>query len=80
MPEKYESRFALCPFYRFETSGKIVCEGLYANSNLHMTFSTATLKKEHADRFCKSWEFNKCPLMRMLEQNSERRNDKEDEE
>jgi hypothetical protein len=51
-----------CPFYRQETAVKICCEGMTKQSSTHVVFTSLEGKKEHKNKYCKTFEFVKCPF------------------
>ena len=68
MSKYYESICAICCYYVGEGSHKLVCEGFYDKSNMHMTFPSNGAKREHMEKFCYSYDYENCPVARMLEQ------------
>lgn len=65
--KRYESKEALCPFYNCEDPQRIMCEGAWDGTGLHITFPTPLGKKDHVARFCAK-DFAACRVNRMLEE------------
>lgn len=68
----YESVCAVCPYYKGESTFKLICEGLYPRSNLHMTFPSGAEKERHRDIYCYGYEYENCPVALMLMSHSQR--------
>lgn len=62
MSKKAPSLLAICPYYKDEDRQKVFCEGLVPNSSIHVAFSTPEMRKEFERNYCKSWDFETCPL------------------
>ena len=56
---------AKCPYYKRETAQSVVCDGIKANTSIHVTFGTRTECKEHKNEFCKRKDFEKCPIYKL---------------
>ena len=84
MGKHYESKYAMCCFYKGEDRGKgqrrIICEGFYKNSAIHMNFPSLTMLDEHRDRYCCSWNYENCPLAQSLSKIYEEDEEEEEKE
>lgn len=63
--ERFESRHAVCPFYRAEESRGVICEGLFDKSIIRTTFDTKEGKVQHANMHCYG-DYKSCALAKML--------------
>ncbi len=63
---RYESKYAVCPFYKSEDDLKIYCEGVEDGTFIHLSFSTSTkLKKRYRCKFCEG-QYSDCRIAKML--------------
>ena len=65
--EKYADENVVCPFYRYQNSHKICCEGIKKNSTVHLAFGAPTDRKHHCREHCNSIiGYTSCPIAIML--------------
>ena len=62
----YESRRAVCPFYKHEGTQMIYCNGVQEGTCVHLAFAVATDAKKYKNTMCYS-NYHKCRIARMLE-------------
>ena len=41
-----------CPYYKYERSGMIYCEGAEGNCNVHLAFGETARRKAYEKQFC----------------------------
>lgn len=70
----YSSNLAVCPYYHYETTQVIYCDGIVVDTLLHLAFANAKQAREYKLDFCKG-NYNACSLYQMLEEIDEE-NDK----
>ena len=63
---QYKCKTAVCPFYKKEDKQVIYCEGVTANSSVHLAFGIAEECKEYKQTRCRG-NYKQCYLYRMLE-------------
>lgn len=81
MSKWYESACAMCPYYKGEGSHRIVCDGFYPESNVHITFPARKVLEAHKEKFCYTWRYEECPLAKALDEFGHfDEDDEEDEE
>ena len=53
--KRYESKYAVCPFYKSEDPMKIYCEGVEDGTSIHLAFFSSSIeKKQYCRRYCQS--------------------------
>ena len=63
----FADKNVVCPFYRYQETHKICCEGIKKNSTLHLAFGDPTERKRHCAQFCNSLDgYPLCPVAKML--------------
>ncbi len=67
MSKRTQSVLAICPFYKSEDAHRILCEGLCRDNSIHMAFGTPAGRRSWAGRYCRSWDYEHCPLAGMQE-------------
>lgn len=55
----------ICPFFKDMTSEAIRCENVFSCSVIN-DFGSKNLKREHAERYCCTFNYKKCLLAKML--------------
>lgn len=63
--KRYQSALVICPFYASEDKNKIYCEGMTADSSLHVVFGDPKKKADYEERMCCS-RYMACRLAKML--------------
>ena len=66
---RYVSSKALCPHYKSESRGQVVCEGVCEDSVTHIAFATSTGSYQFKRKYCRD-NYRECPVARMLEGNA----------
>lgn len=66
MGKIFVSSDALCPYYVGEDSNKVVCEGIYG-ATWHWWFRSSHRRVTHCKSYCRSWDFEKCPFVKIHE-------------
>ena len=61
----YGSQDVICPFFKDMTSRTIRCENVFSISVTN-DFESVSLKCEHQERYCCTFNYRKCLLARML--------------
>ncbi|MCI8611045.1 MAG: hypothetical protein HFE66_03890 [Clostridiales bacterium] len=66
--KRYESKSAICPFYKSEDPMKIYCEGVEDGTSIHLAFfSSSITKKQYCRRYCQD-KYCDCRIAKMLTQ------------
>ncbi len=55
----------ICPFFKDMTSRTIRCENVFSIS-ITNDFESVSLKREHQERYCCTFNYKKCLLAKML--------------
>lgn len=63
---KTESKFAVCPFYRYESDYYVSCEGVTDDSFLHNGNGDSKKNKEYIKTYCHTFKYRECPIHCML--------------
>ena len=72
MAWKYQSMYAVCPFYRKNESNHIVCEGVGKDNTVHLAFATQPRMHDYTVRFCNDIDnYHRCLICQMLERKEE---------
>ena len=61
---RYESPYAICPFYKAEKRDEIFCEGLFKNSKIHFAISPPEKKVRYKRKYCEK-NYERCPIAKM---------------
>lgn len=68
MPEDYESKQAVCPFYkRMATRQAVVCEGDSPATNSVKQFRNVGECRRYRERYCNSHDYVHCPHAILLD-------------
>ena len=70
MATSYSDVKARCPFFRFSTDKKVVCEGITDSCSTALEFSKGEGKRLHRNLFCDD-RYENCEIYRMLEEKYE---------
>ena len=63
----YDSKYAVCPFYRKNGINRICCEGVEENNTLNVVFETTREMVDYEKCYCDDMVFHKeCLLYQML--------------
>lgn len=57
--------YAICPFYNSHSDKRIRCEGFREDIVISASFTTKPERKEHYDKYCASFDYEKCPLAKI---------------
>lgn len=57
----YVSKEVVCPFYHYEQSNGIVCEGFAADTTIKTIFADEKARKIFRARHCKG-DYKQCPI------------------
>ena len=63
--KRRESRCAKCPFYSGEEAQKVVCEGVWEDTGIHLCFGTPALQREYKKIYCYN-SYTYCSIYRSL--------------
>ncbi len=67
VPRHFESRSAVCPFYKCEEGRKIHCEGILNAETLNLVFNSQPKLSLHKSNYCNTLNYNKCPIAQLLQ-------------
>ena len=62
----YESKSAVCPFYRKESKQKIYCEGVTDGNSIHMAFDSPTSMQDYLWCYCYTNKYKYCLIANTL--------------
>lgn len=55
----------VCPYYKYEAPQMVYCEGVGANTSIHLAFDTKSGKKDYMNsKCCDNWK--DCQVAQML--------------
>ena len=55
-----------CPFYLYEKSKSVICEGISDHSIVELRFKGPANLRGHMQKFCCSMDYEGCPVGKML--------------
>ena len=61
---KYESKYAVCPYYKKHDDNRIRCEGIDKDSSIHVVFGNKVKLKEFSVSYCNSFAGHRKCLVR----------------
>lgn len=61
----YGEENVVCPFFKDWTSRTIRCENIFSIAVIN-DFESVSLKREHQERYCCTFNYKKCLLAKML--------------
>jgi hypothetical protein len=62
------AKYVVCPYFRSDQLGKILCEGIQKNAYIHLVFQNSNDKKPYMQRYCFSMEnYKNCRICDMLD-------------
>lgn len=61
-----KSAVIICPYFQRESEQKISCEGVVKDSTTLLKFCSEEEKRRHRRMYCQSYEYEKCPLAKIL--------------
>lgn len=65
--KRYTSTKSKCPYYKHESRGQVVCEGICEDSVTHVAFSTSSGCYHFKNKYCRN-DYKECPVAQMLEE------------
>lgn len=66
MSKHYITKYALCPYYVQEDRQLIYCKSFREFSLIHLAFATCPDAKAYKKVYCRSCNYDKCEIYRML--------------
>ncbi len=65
MTNNVEDTYIECPYYKYESSAAIHCEGVEDGTKLHLGFSSRYRLHSYKQRLCRG-DWKKCLIAKML--------------
>lgn len=63
----YESKYAVCPFYRRNETNRIVCEGVDETNTINLVFTSRSEWREYEKTYCNIMgNYKNCLICQML--------------
>ena len=57
----YVSRFALCPFYQYQTGERVMCDGSASGTRVMLVFMNREERNKYLDLYCEC-NYQACPV------------------